>query len=114
MSRDLSFWKTDKNTECDNRHIYCSLSNEEYLPFIDEIPIIKIQQDINEVFKAWKNHNNRYYENEREAFELMLTKQFFRADCYNMTNKSMNDIIDVLNKYDCPLYDSAIDVRFDD
>ena len=42
-----------------------------------------------------------------------MTKQFVRVDCYSMTEKNINKIIDVLLKYECPLYDAAIDVRFD-
>ena len=43
----------------------------------------------------------------------MITKQFVRVDCYNLTEYNMNRIIDIMLKYECPLYDAAIDVRFD-
>ena len=113
MSRDLSFWKTSKKAKSDDKTIYEALSCEEYLEFIDDIPVSDIQQDFNKVFRDWENHNNKFYEKGSESFELMLTKQFARVDCYGMTENSMNKIIDILNEYNCPLYDSAIDVRFD-
>ena len=47
------------------------------------------------------------------GFQLMITDQFVRVDCYGMTEYSMNKVIDILDKYNCPLYDSTIDVRFD-
>ena len=112
MSRDLSFWKGNANWEVDNKFIYTALSNGEYLPYIEEIPAYQIQMDFNEVFKDWTNDNNTFYEKEEEAFQLMLTNQFVRVDCYGMTITSMNMIIDILGKYDCPLYDSTIDIRF--
>ena len=43
----------------------------------------------------------------------MITDQIVRVDCYGMTEYSMNKVIDILDKYNCPLYDSTIDVRFD-
>ena len=43
----------------------------------------------------------------------MLTKQFARFDCYFMSEDDMNKIIDIMIDHGCPLYDSAIDVRFD-
>ena len=64
-------------------------------------------------FAEWNRSDDFYFEKQREAFELYLTKQFVRVDCYRMTEQNINKIIDVLLKYDCPLYDAAIDVRFD-
>ena len=113
MSRDLSFWKTSTTVETDNKAVYTALSDEKYLAYIEEIPMDKIQTDFNEVFNRWSNNNNMHYEKGNESFQLMITKQFVRADCYGMTESSMNMIIDILLKYNCPLYDSAIDVRFE-
>ena len=114
MNKDLSFWKTNTNIEIDNNAVYIALSDKKYLDYIDEIPMYEIQEDFNQIFKDWKNDNDTYYEKDKEAFQLMITKQFVRVDCYGMTETSMNNIIDILFKYNCPLYDSSIDVRFDD
>jgi len=113
MARDLSFWKTDNKTNMDNNSIYAALSDEVYLDNVAEIPMEQIQNDFNAVFKDWENSNNKFYEKGDEAFELMLTKQFARTDCYGMTQGNMNKIIDILAVYDCSLYDSAIDMRFE-
>jgi len=113
MSRDLSFWKTSTKVEADNKAIYTALSDAKYLAYIDEIPINEIQSDLNDIFKDWINYNNMYYEKGNESFQLMITNQFVRVDCYGMTEMSMNMIIDILLKYNCPLYDSTIDIRFD-
>lgn len=113
MSRDLSFWRTNKNLDKNNREIYTILSAKEYLLGVEELPLAKILLDINKVFSDWENHDNQYYEKNNESFQLMLTNQFVRVDCYGMTAGSMNDIIDILAEYGCPLYDSSIDVRFD-
>jgi hypothetical protein len=113
MSRDLSFWKARKKGDQENEATYAALSNEEFLDFVDEIPVLQVQQDFDEVFKDWNNQNFNY-EKGSESFQLMLTKQFVRVDCYGVTERNMNRIIDIMIKYNCPLYDSAINVRFDE
>lgn len=113
MSRDLSFWKTSNNTKVANRDIYFELTNGNNLDYIDEIPVNQILDDFKNEFKDWNIQKGLYFEKGEESFQLMITNQFVRADCYGMTEYNMNKIIDILYKYDCPLYDSAIDVRFD-
>ena len=113
MGRDLSFWKTSKKDGLDNTYVYSVLSSGKYLDYIDEIPIDEIQRDFSEVFMDWENYGEVNYEKSNESFQLMLTNQFVRADCSGMTEMNMNKIIDILLKYNCPLYDSAINIRFD-
>jgi hypothetical protein len=117
MARDLSFWKTSKESE-DNKAVYAALSNGEHLDYIDEIPVNEIQKDFDDAFfvKGWDRlitpENICYEKGDDEAFHLLLTNQFVRVDCYSVSDVNMNVIIDIMEKYDCPLYDSAIDVRF--
>jgi len=113
MSRDLSFWKIKEKSEAENKDIYKSLSEGKFLTYVNEIPVSQIIDDFHKAFIKWINHDNRYYEKDNEAFELMTTYQFVRVDCYEMTVDNMNKVIDIMIKYDCPLYDAAIDVRFD-
>jgi len=113
MSRDLSFWRTSTEVEADNRATYVALSNAKHLTYVDEIPAAKITAAFKDAFQDWENDGSGFYENGRESFQLMITKQFVRADCYDMTKRSMNTIIDIMLEYGCPLYDSTIDVRFD-
>lgn len=113
MARDLSFWKKKNNIQIKNSDIYRDLSNGKYLDYICEIPSEEILQDIVCGFSRWRRLNNYCFAKGNASFELFITKQFVRADCYNMTEKDMNKMIDILLKYDCPLYDAAIDIRFD-
>ena len=113
MARDLSFWKEKRDTQIKNSDIYEDLSNGKYLDYIYEIPLEHILQDLTCAFAEWNRLNDFCFENQNEAFQLYMTKQFVRVDCYSMTEKNINKIIDVLLKYECPLYDAAIDVRFD-
>lgn len=113
MSRDLSFWKTKYDTKVDNSEIYLALTNKQHLDYIDEIPSSRVLENFVNEFKDWTLRSNLCFEKGEEAFQLMITSQFVRADCYGMTGNNMNRIIDILHHFDCPLYDSAIDVRFD-
>ena len=113
MARDLSFWKEKNSVQIKNSDIYTDLSDGKYLDYICEIPSEQILQDIACEFAEWDRLNDFWFENQSEAFEVYITKQFVRVDCHSMTEQNMNKIIDILLKYDCPLYDAAIDVRFD-
>lgn len=113
MARDLSFWKKKENIHIINRKVYEELSKGNYLDCVYEIPSEKILQDIKYEFADWEQLNSSCFENNHESFQLYITKQFFRVDCYSMTEQNINRIIDILLRYDCPLYDASIDVRFD-
>lgn len=114
MARDLSFWKyNEKNEGFEHSKIYEKLSNAEYVEVVAEIPVDLVKAEIGKVYNGWGKEDENNYILGSEAFELMLTNQFARIDCYGMTEEHMNLIIDVMDIFDCPLYDSAIDVRFE-
>ena len=113
MSRDLGFWRGNKGLEISNHEIYRLLSSEEYVPNIEELPLDEILEDFSITFNSWKNESEGFFEENGESFQLMISKQFVRVDCYNVKEINMNRIIDILIKYECPLYDPTIDVRFD-
>lgn len=114
MARDLSFWKAKKNARAKNSDIYRELSNGSHLDCIYDIPSAQIMEDIICEFANWEQISPSFFENGGESFQLYITRQFVRADCYNVTELNMNRIIDIMLKYGCKLYDSTIDVRFDE
>lgn len=113
MARDLSFWKTKEDVDIKNSEIYMKLSEGEYLDYIADLPIKQILQDLRNAFVEWENVDDSYFTKAEAEIQLFVTEQFVRADCYSVTEKDMNKIMDTLLVYDCPLYDSLIDVRFD-
>ena len=113
MARDLSFWKNERTLELGNEEIYARLSDGESIDGLADLPTDKILSEVKQVFKDWTVSDDTYFEKDEESFELMLTKQFARFDCYSMSEDDMNKIIDIMFDHGCPLYDSAIDVRFD-
>lgn len=114
MGRDLSFWKKKEDLQVKNSEIYEKLTKGKYLDCICDIPSQRILQDFKSEFAEWEYFDDLYFEKGDEAFQLLITKQFVRTDCCGMSQQNMNKIIDILLKYECPLYDPAIDVRFDE
>lgn len=114
MGRDLSFWKQKNSLQMNNSKIYQELTKGNYLDFICDIPSEEILKEFKVEFSEWEYSDDLYFKKGNELFQLYITKQFVRADCFSMNEKNMNKIIDILLKYQCPLYDSVIDVRFDE
>ena len=69
--------------------------------------------EIKTIFNEWKWEGEYHLELDSQVIELFITEQFVRFDCYNVTLDVMNIIIDIMNEYECPLYDSAISTRFE-
>ena len=78
------------------------------------MPTDQILRELKCIFSKWKSDDDICFTNGDAEFHLCATKQLIRVDYYSMSEVDLNKIIDVLLKYDCPLYDSLIDVRFDE
>lgn len=112
MARDLSFWKVNGEVQLSNAEVYIRLSCEQYIEGIQKLPINEIMEKINTEFCNWEKHET-LFEYLNQSFEIMTTSQFVRFDCYSVSEENMNKMIDIMLEYGCPLYDSAIDIRFD-
>lgn len=112
MAQDLSFWKYKSEAAFDDEKVYTKLSLGMKVDEVEELPINKIYEDIRIAFAQWNWISKNNFENNEETIELFITKQFIRFECYSITIENMNRIIDIMNKYGCPLYDSAISTRF--
>lgn len=112
MARDLSFWKVSGEVQLSNAEVYQRLSCEQHIEGIQELPINEIMETIYEKFCDWKR-DGMLFEFLNQSFEIMVTSQFIRFDCFSVSEENMNKMIDLMLEYECPLYDSAIDIRFD-
>jgi len=113
VSMDLSFWKYKENVYLDNQEVNEILSSGDYVEGLETLPIQQISKDIEAAFKDWKKESECDYQGEHGAFQIFTTEQFVRFDCYGMYQDDLNKLIDVLLKYECPLYDPQISERFD-
>lgn len=116
MGYDLDFWKYKKDTYLNHQDVYKKCSEGEIVESLQDLPIDLVLQDIQTEFINWQmEESNVDFENPKGkgAFGILTTKQFIRFDCYGMEGEDMNRIIDVMTKYDCPLYDPQVPQRYD-
>ena len=113
MARDLSFWKYTDGVYLDNQDVYKKLSGSVFVDGLESLPIPKILSDIEQAFINWNKESDVDFQKGDSSFQIFMTGQFVRIDCYSMLDDDLNTIIDILYEYDCPLYDSQISARFD-
>ncbi len=116
MSYDLNFWKYKNNVYLNNQEVYEKCSEGEIIEGLEELPIDQIKQKIAEEFSDWATDDSDFFENTigNGAFDLFTTAQFIRFNCsFKMNGEDMNRLIDIMLKYDCPLYDPQVPQRYD-
>lgn len=113
MARDLSFWKYDGEHHEQHCNVYARLSDGEYVSCVEQLPLNDILSAVEKALSGWYKPDTSHYQYSNEMIEVYTTPQFVRFDCYGVSEAHMNTLIDVMLSFDCPLYDSAIDTRFD-
>lgn len=113
MSLDLSFWKYEEGISYEPYDVYVSLSDGKTVTGVAILPIEEIRGKIDKVFDGWEKLDDSHLACDDEIIEIYTTEQFVRFDCYGVSENNMNKLIDIMLEFDCRLYDSAIDVRFD-
>ncbi|MBO4688067.1 MAG: hypothetical protein J5636_06095 [Clostridiales bacterium] len=111
MSYDISFWKTKRTLTQSPREIYLALSDGEVVDGLCSLPIEEIRSAFEKEFTSWKKDGN-FFEKGSQSFELTMTDQSVRVDCYSVEIDNLNRIIDIMLKFECPYYDPSIDTRF--
>lgn len=113
MSIDLSFWKYDGVPALTHSEVYSLLSAGARVDGIADLPITDVLASVDKAFAEWERPDTTHYERDDELIEVYTTPQFVRFDCYDVSEDNMNQLIDVMLAFGCPLYDAAIDTRFD-
>lgn len=114
MSYNLNFWKENGKLSLDAQSIYERLSGNKYIDGVAMLPKAEISAAVEESFnEGWEQESSTCWRHpERGAFEVSLTDQLFRVDCYGMSGDDMNRFIDIGALFGCPLYDPQINQRF--
>lgn len=116
MSIELNFWRYKENTVHNDEEVYqAACCNGKYLRELEILPVDKILQKIADTFSDWIIlENGQIFENKKQgAFQISMTSQIIRFDCYDMYETDMNRLINVVITFGCPLYDPQIAERFD-
>lgn len=112
MAKELSFWKYCEEGVFPHNEVYVRLSDGEVVDEVAKLPTSRIREAIDSKFSEWEKLDEDTFERDEEAFQIFMTGQMVRFDCYGMTEQHMNELIDIMLSFKCCLYDSAIDVRF--
>ena len=115
MSYDLNFWRyEDESAANDHQAVYERLSDGEFVEGLREISVNEILDRIAKVFSAlgWTSEDEETWESEDGAFQIDITPQFLRFDCYGMNGDDMNRLIEIGNQFGLPLYDPQVSTRF--
>ncbi len=114
MSYDLDFWKYKAGVSLDHQAVYEQLSEGKEVDGLEDLPMETILARVGEVFSDWDRLDPINFESpDRGAFQLTITRQFFRVDCSGMDGEDMNRFIDIGAEFGCPLYDPQVGERFD-
>lgn len=116
MSIDINFWRYKSGQYRDDHaavyHTVCCDGNP--LDCLETLPVDAIRRKLAETFADWDALDENNYEKAGAgAFEISMTPQSVRFNCYSLSNDTMNLLLDVLLAFGCPLYDPQIDTRFD-
>lgn len=115
MSVDLDFWRYKEGAAHNDQTVYERVCcNGESMELLEELPIAEILSELEKTFCKWNKLDENHYESPSGAMlELSHTPGSVRFDCYGMTQDEMNILIDIMERFGCPLYDPQISTRFD-
>ncbi len=115
MSVELDFWKYKADARKNDGEVYdtvcCGGGSMEGLA---ELPVGEIIEKIAETFSDWRAIGRVDYEKDGSGtFSVSTTPQSVRIDCYDMSGEDMSRLIELMEDFDCPLYDPRLGERFD-
>lgn len=116
MSIDLNFWKYQKGVSVDPAAVYQNACcHHETVEGLELLPVDTILNEIADAFHDWHSLDAYNYEKKEGpgSFQISTTPQTIRFDCYSMEQADMKRFSAVLSKFNCPLYDPQLGVRFD-
>ena len=113
---ELLFWKYKEEVYLNNQEVYEQLSENETVAGLEFIPVGVILNRISNVFADWEKVDENSFKNPngKGAFHIMVTPQSIQINCYGTQGKTMDKLCDVLEEYNCPLYDPQVPVRYDE
>ena len=113
---ELVFWKYVEGVYLNNHLVYEALLNNQVVIGLEEIPVSIILNRIQNVFSDWDKIDENSWNNTKGsgAFQIKVTNQSIKIDCYGTQGKHMDLIVNVLEEFNCPLYDPQIPIRHDE
>lgn len=113
MGYDINFWKQKPGCKLSPQDVYERLSNGDEVEGLETLPIESVLARLKEAFSSWEQLDAQTWEGPSGSFQVYTTPQFFRIDCYGLSDEEMNVFIDIGSEFGCPLYDPQTGKRFD-
>lgn len=115
MSKHLAFWKYNDGTYLDNQKVYeTACIDGKAAEGLVVLPISDILNRASEIFSDYDKLDEYNFESENGSFTIITTEQAVLFDCsWEMPETELNKIIDLMDEFDCLLYDPQIETRFD-
>lgn len=122
MSYDLWFWKESKKTNLAPEDIMKKLSKGEVPSSIKNIPTDKVSSSIQKQFENVMINEPAdpenviqilWEDNSTGSLIINISPYVITVSSNNVSGEILNKIIDIMLKFNCPLYDPQINKRFD-
>ena len=113
---ELLFWKYLEGVYLNHQEVYESLEEEAPIDGLEELPIQLILNRIASVFSKWEKVDDTSWKNSIGvgAFQVKTTPQSIQIDCYGTEGKTMDNLVDIMEEFKCPLYDPQVPERYDE
>lgn len=113
---ELLFWRYQDGIYLNHHLVYEAIIEEQEVAGLEELPVTVILNRINTLFSQWEKVDDNSWKNNKGkgAFQIKTTPQSIQIDCYGTEGKVMNQLVDVLAEFNCPLYDPQVPERYDE
>jgi hypothetical protein len=113
---ELLFWNYKEGIYLNHHLVYEAIEDNEVVDGLEELPIEVILNRINKVFSTWEKVDDASWKNllGQGAFHVKTTAQSIKIDCYGTHGKTMDQLVDIMEEFKCPLYDPQVPVRYDE
>jgi len=113
---ELVFWNYIDGIYLNHQEVYEAIEEQQEVEGLEELPTSVILNRINSVFSKWERVDEYSWKNNNGpgAFCVKTTPQSIKIDCYGTEGKTMDRLVDILEEYNCPLYDPQVPERFDE
>jgi hypothetical protein len=113
---ELLFWRYQDGIYLNHHLVYEAIIEEQNVEGLEELPVTVILNRINTLFSQWEKVDDNSWKNNngKGAFQIKTTPQSIQIDCYGTEGKIMNQLVDALAEFNCPLYDPQVPERYDE
>jgi hypothetical protein len=113
---ELLFWSYQDGIYLNHHLVYEAIIEGEEVAGLETLPVTVILNRINTLFSEWEKVDDNSWKNNKGkgAFQIKTTPQSIQIDCYGTEGKIMNQLVDALGEFNCPLYDPQVPERYDE